>query len=218
MTFERKSWDDLSDAYRSRLESQGQTRQRHDAGLPPPKAGDREPQRDSDGPTAAGGPSEPHDVPPRIADTSGSSDLAKPIKQLLGVVGLAIYKADKFDGLVVMENGAKLADSLVEASESSPQLRRMLELLSVGGGYAPLAWASAGIAVPIMVRHGLLPDSALAVVGGLPPAAEAELRKIRAAQADPEPEPEPAPEPTSADGLRLTGDPLVTDVGDRVAS
>ena len=69
------------------------------------------------------------------------------------VVGLA----DAFDGEVIERGGPAIVDALIDLARTDKRLRRYLELTAAPGKYGPLTMAVMGVALPIVIHHGLAP-------------------------------------------------------------
>jgi len=62
------------------------------------------------------------------------------------------------DGRIVADGGPAVVHELVELAKTDSALRKPLELLATPGKYGPLTLAVAGVILPIMANHGLLPQ------------------------------------------------------------
>lgn len=74
--------------------------------------------------------------------------------------------AFKADGTVIRQNGPRLVHELVELAKTDDSLRKPLEWLATPGKYGPLTVALAGVIIPILGNHGLLPQFELKPMPG----------------------------------------------------
>ena len=155
--FQRKSWDELSESYRRELERRGQTRERHDAGHPPPRPKDTAPKRGKGRPRTAEAPKDTGPKRPTLDQLRGE------VHNTVGRIGFAVSLVDRFDGLVILANAEAAADAAISLAEVNPSVRRTLERLTEVSGYAALATVGAQIAVPILMHHRIIPASPLAL-------------------------------------------------------
>ena len=58
---------------------------------------------------------------------------------------------------VLITRGGGLTDALIDVSKVNPRVRKALESFTQTSMWGGLAAAAAGVAVPIMAHHGLLP-------------------------------------------------------------
>ena len=106
--------------------------------------------------SAPAGPSKP-------STKRGSKALTDEVTAFLAMAGVAVAKfVDPFDGTVIVQGSSTLATALVNTSEKSPKLRNVLERMVSTWTYSELVLAVAGIAVPILAHHGVLPPQAAA--------------------------------------------------------
>jgi len=72
-----------------------------------------------------------------------------------GSAGLQVI--NKIDGQIVAQGGPAVVQALVDLAEQDKQIRKYLDFLAKPGKYGPLTLAVAGIVIPILANHGLLP-------------------------------------------------------------
>lgn len=96
--------------------------------------------------------------------------LASELASLLGLIGLGLYSVEQFDGTVLMSQAEPTAKALVIASQQNKQLRAMLEQLVMVSVWGAVASALAGIIVPILAHHRIIPMDEIAVSKMLLPA------------------------------------------------
>lgn len=82
------------------------------------------------------------------------------LAQLVGFV-------DEFDGRVIAMNADNMAHAWAELANESPQVRRLLMLLTYGGAWRGVAMATLPVVYSIGVHHGLIPP-VLGAAGAAP--------------------------------------------------
>lgn len=107
------------------------------------------------------------DIPTGTGRPPKSAELVGQITQLLALVGVALMMLDEFDGLVVINHAAKVADSVAAVAETSPGVKKAIESAVAGSAWSAVVLSALPIAIAIMANHGILPDG-LREVGGVP--------------------------------------------------
>lgn len=72
-------------------------------------------------------------------------------------VGMGLMLLNPADGEIVAQGGPAIVHELVELAKTDKNMRKYLEWLATPGKYAPLTMACAGVALPIMANHGIMP-------------------------------------------------------------
>jgi hypothetical protein len=85
----------------------------------------------------------------------------------LTMVAVTTMAFNRYDGMCIMNGSENLARSLVQVAEQNPKVRKALENMVTAGAWAGVATAVAGIAIPILANHNVLPSDLLGErVGG----------------------------------------------------
>lgn len=79
------------------------------------------------------------------------------VESLLTKVGAGVYVMDRFDGLCIIDRANEAAIALADLADENKQVAKMLDNLTVAGGYAAVFAVIASMIVPILARHGVLP-------------------------------------------------------------
>lgn len=87
--------------------------------------------------------------------------------QLLALTAVAVMLFDEYDGLVIIEHAAKVADSLNTVAESTPSIAKALDSAVAGSAWGAVVMSVLPIVVAILANHGVLPEG-LRSVGGVP--------------------------------------------------
>jgi hypothetical protein len=108
------------------------------------------------------------------------------VESLLTKIGAGVYAADKFDGLCILARVSDAADSLADLAETDKNVAKMIDNLTVAGGYVAVISVLLSMIAPIVARHGLLPQNlAMPVIAVTAPSeAQAILGQMMAAQAE----------------------------------
>lgn len=83
----------------------------------------------------------------------------------MGLIGTGIGFIYPDDGTVIVKQGPDVAHELVELGKVDRRLRRYLDIIATPGKYGPLVMAVAGMVLPIMANHDLLPRFVINVTG-----------------------------------------------------
>lgn len=108
-----------------------------------------------------------NDIPKVTGRPPKSAELVGQITQLLALIGVALMMLDEFDGLVVINHAAKVADSVAAVAETSPGVKKAIESAVAGSAWSAVVLSALPIAIAIMANHGVLPEG-LREVGGVP--------------------------------------------------
>lgn len=174
------------------------------------------------------GPAAGKDSPPRKPRGGGSkTQLATALRGRITAAGKTMEAAGTlkqdpnlaYDGRVIAGNASRLADALDLASKQNKELRRALESLTVSSVWGELAGAVAGVLVPILANHGMVPPDAAVFVGAEPPPPPKKPRAPKAAKKG-----KPSPGPTgdavgdSQPGVPYAGPPIRLDDAEAIAA
>lgn len=122
------------------------------------------------------------DRPPRAAGASSTTTPRKPanprtaasitriragLVMTFTMAGMGVSVYDGWDGQVIALNAERLADAWCELAEQNPRVRKALERMLEGSAWGGAIGTTAAVAVPIAVRHGMLPPSLLQSVEGM---------------------------------------------------
>jgi hypothetical protein len=90
---------------------------------------------------------------------STPTEIRKSLESALGMAIMALAaKGWDDDARILEEDGTALIDQWLWLSERSPFVRRALETLTGGGGYATFAMVNLGVILGILQNHGHYPD------------------------------------------------------------
>lgn len=89
--------------------------------------------------------------------TRNVESLTKELERTFTDIGNLVKFVDGYDGLVIVDGSPRLAASLGGVAERNPTVRKGLESFVAGSSWGAVIAASAGIAVPILMHHGILP-------------------------------------------------------------
>ena len=81
------------------------------------------------------------------------------VESLLTKVGAGIYVMDRFDGYCILDRANEAAVALADLADENKAVAKMLDNLTVAGGYAAVFAVMASILVPIAARHGMIPGN-----------------------------------------------------------
>lgn len=79
------------------------------------------------------------------------------------LIGGGVTFINAVDGETVTKHGPAVSHELVELGRVDKRLRGWLETIAIPGKYGPLALAVAGMVLPIMANHGLIPAFVIGV-------------------------------------------------------
>jgi hypothetical protein len=66
---------------------------------------------------------------------------------------------NEFDGEVIRDNAASLAEAWYKVSQTNATVKRILQSMTETGAWSGAVMSTAAIAIPIMQNHGAIPDS-----------------------------------------------------------
>ena len=88
---------------------------------------------------------------------SKDDQLTRDLAQLLTMVGAGVSLVESYDGMVILDRATPTATALVEASKTSPAVRKALEQLVTASAWSAVGMAIVGMVAPILAHHGVLP-------------------------------------------------------------
>lgn len=110
---------------------------------------------------AAPKPKPKDSAPPKSDRPKGRPpELQKQLEDMIMTAGLMTAGAiNEFDGEVIRDNAASLAESWYKVSQTNATVKRILQSMTETGAWSGAMMASAAIAIPIMQNHGAIPAS-----------------------------------------------------------
>lgn len=108
---------------------------------------------------------------PKRSANSTMGKLERNLTEQLAGMGAMIGMFETFDGLVIAHNAATVSSALCTAAEANPALKKALEGFLTGSAYGQIGFAMAGMMVPILANHDILPPQT-ALFGNVPNAAK----------------------------------------------
>lgn len=120
--------------------------------------------------------------------TGRRKDLTKDLAAAIGkftIPLMALSVRDKryaYDARIVLENAEELAKALNDLAQRNPSVYRVLFYVTNAGDATELGTVAIGIAIPIMVNHGILPKQAIGITGAPMPDHLKEEEQEREAQ------------------------------------
>lgn len=101
---------------------------------------------------------------------SEASRIEKQLTMYLAGLGFVIKLVNQYDGTVVAEGAAPVAHEVVEIAKTHKDWRKPLEIICAPGEYGRLMMVLAGIILPVMANHGLIPQIVIPMTGApMPP-------------------------------------------------
>lgn len=85
------------------------------------------------------------------------AECEKVLNDLFKYAGMGLMMVNQADGSAVAEGGPAVAHELVELGKTDRKIRKYLEQIAAPGKYGPLMFAVAGMVVPILANHHLIP-------------------------------------------------------------
>lgn len=113
-------------------------------------------------PRGRGRPRRAPSLEERIYETLGHQDTFQGQLQLTGVAGF-VGLFDEYDGQIIALNSAKVAHAYAQLAEDNERFRRLIEYAMTGGTVGAAIIATLGMALPILIHHGIVPGS---LIGG----------------------------------------------------
>lgn len=87
-------------------------------------------------------------------------ELQKQLEEMLMFVGLMTAGAvDPFDGEVIRDNAASMAEAWHKVAQQNATVKRILNSMMETGAWSGAVAATAAVAVPILQNHRLVPDN-----------------------------------------------------------
>lgn len=99
----------------------------------------------------------------RLPAWAKAAEVENALNLLFKFGGAAVQAVNVVDGKVIAEGGPAISRALVDLGRTDRKLRRYLEVMTAPGKYGPLTFAIAGVVVPILANHGLIPTFAITV-------------------------------------------------------
>jgi hypothetical protein len=112
-------------------------------------------------PAASKPAAKPKDTPPPANRPKGRPpELQKQLEEMIMMAGLMTAGAiNEFDGEVIRDNAAALAEAWYKVSQTNATVKRILQSMTETGAWSGAVMSTAAIAIPIMQNHGAIPDS-----------------------------------------------------------
>jgi len=144
----------------------------------------------------------PRGRPPSAPRTPKPGKYAPALEAYAGMVGMAFSAAAMarqnpqlaYDGAVIMEGAHEWAMAWERLAAQDPKVARVLDMLVSTSQWTEVAAATAGIVVPILACHRVVPAEAASLFGVAPPPDR--------------PPPPPTPENEESNGVRTASGPL----------
>lgn len=102
----------------------------------------------------------PKDSPPPKSDRPKGRppELQKQLEDMIMMAGLMTAGAiNEFDGEVIRDNAASLAEAWYKVSQTNATVKRILQSMTETGAWSGAVMSTAAIAIPIMQNHGAIP-------------------------------------------------------------
>lgn len=87
------------------------------------------------------------------------------LNRYVEMIGVGVTFINAADGSSIVKHGPAVTHELVELGKTNLKLRRYLELVSAPGKYGPLTLAIAGMVLPILANHDLIPKLVVDLTG-----------------------------------------------------
>lgn len=84
-------------------------------------------------------------------------EVRRALDQIVLFAGTGVSVIDPVDGQIIKAGGPNITEALVNLAEDDKNLQRYLEWLATPGKYGPLILATAGVVIPILANHGMIP-------------------------------------------------------------
>ena len=118
---------------------------------------------------------------PRVGGTKNAHDKRKDrVESLFAKIGAGIYVMDRFDGLCIIDRAEEAAVALADLADENKAVAKVLDNLTLAGGYAAVFAVLISMVLPIAARHGMIPNqfSAPAIEMLAPESAKEEMAKM----------------------------------------
>jgi hypothetical protein len=79
------------------------------------------------------------------------------LTETFSMLALAVGMFDTYDGIVAVGQAPSLAKAFRDLAEKDPKIEKALTSLMSAGAYSQLIATVAGIAIPVLVNHGVIP-------------------------------------------------------------
>ena len=98
------------------------------------------------------------DSAPRAANRPSNHNKRRDkVATLLSTIGTAVSFFDQFDGEVILVQTSEVAEALATLADEDARVAKALDAMSTGGAYGAFLMALAGMVLPIMAHHNLIP-------------------------------------------------------------
>jgi hypothetical protein len=81
------------------------------------------------------------------------------LKEAISTVAAFASLREPFDGSIIFNNADKLAEAYAPLIERDKRLLQFFAQLEKGGAYGAAITVTIGVAIPILIHHGKVPDS-----------------------------------------------------------
>lgn len=106
---------------------------------------------------------------------SNDAQIIEALTGYYGMAGILLYRANAYDGEVVLASAEKCAASIVAVAHRHKEVYATLQILTKNNDYVTLVMAHTALAIAIAANHNLVPAAWPAAFGmPLPPAAQAQ--------------------------------------------
>lgn len=92
-----------------------------------------------------------------------ASEVENALNLIFKFGGAAVVAIDAVDGHAIADGGPAISKALVDLGRTDKKVRRYLEMMAAPGKYGPLTIAVAGVVVPILANHGMIPTFSITV-------------------------------------------------------
>lgn len=99
----------------------------------------------------------------RLPAWSKAGEVENALNLIFKFGGAAVVAVNAEDGKAISNGGPAISKALVDLGRTDKKIRRYLETLSAPGKYGPLTLAVAGVVVPILANHGMIPTFTITV-------------------------------------------------------
>lgn len=98
------------------------------------------------------------DTAPRTAGRPNNHNKRRDkVATLLSTIGTAVSFFDQIDGEIILVQTGEVAEALATLADEDARVAKALDAMSTGGAYGAFLMALAGMVIPIMAHHGLVP-------------------------------------------------------------
>lgn len=96
------------------------------------------------------------------------ASIKRRLTEAIRITAAGIMTRQPYDGMIIGENAELIADAYAPLIERNKQIRKAFEYLEGAGTYGAAVMVTVGVAIPILVNHNLIPESALALAKATP--------------------------------------------------